>query len=641
MASAPLNEIASNAVAQEHDDAAAAVAAYLHQHETKGLLRFITCGSVDDGKSTLIGRLLHDTKRLFDDQLSALASDSRRHGTQGDEIDFALLVDGLAAEREQGITIDVAYRFFSTDQRKFIVADCPGHEQYTRNMATGASTADVAVVLVDARKGLLTQTRRHSYIVSLLGIRHVLLAVNKMDLVGYDEGVFERIVDGYRELATQLGIEHVTAVPLSALKGDNLLERSPHTPWYGGPSVLEYLETVDTTRDRGDIGLRLPVQWVNRPDQNFRGFAGTVASGEVRPGDAVVVLPSGRRTRVDRIVTADGDLSVAAAGQAITLTLADEIDISRGDVIAAAARPCEVADQFAAHLLWMGEQRLLPGRPYWLKIGTRTVTASVTEIKHKVDVNTQAHLAAKHLELNEVAYCNISLDQPIPFEAYRDNRDLGAFILIDRQTNATVAAGTLDFALRRAGNIHWHHADIDQAARAHSLGQTPRCAWFTGLSGSGKSTIANLVEKKLHAMGHHAYILDGDNVRHGLNKDLGFTDEDRVENIRRVAEVARLMTDAGLIVLVSFISPFRAERRMARELFGEGEFIEVFVDTPLSVAEARDAKGLYAKARAGKIPNFTGIDSPYEIPQSPELRLDTTSATAEALAQQVVDRLLG
>ena len=641
MASAPLNEIASNAVAQEHDDAAAAVAAYLHQHETKGLLRFITCGSVDDGKSTLIGRLLHDTKRLFDDQLSALASDSRRHGTQGDEIDFALLVDGLAAEREQGITIDVAYRFFSTDQRKFIVADCPGHEQYTRNMATGASTADVAVVLVDARKGLLTQTRRHSYIVSLLGIRHVLLAVNKMDLVGYDEGVFERIVDGYRELATQLGIEHVTAVPLSALKGDNLLERSPHTPWYGGPSVLEYLETVDTTRDRGDIGLRLPVQWVNRPDQNFRGFAGTVASGEVRPGDAVVVLPSGRRTRVDRIVTADGDLSVAGAGQAITLTLADEIDISRGDVIAAATRPCEVADQFAAHLLWMGEQRLLPGRPYWLKIGTRTVTASVTEIKHKVDVNTQAHLAAKHLELNEVAYCNISLDQPIPFEAYRDNRDLGAFILIDRQTNATVAAGTLDFALRRAGNIHWHHADVDQAARAHSLGQTPRCAWFTGLSGSGKSTIANLVEKKLHAMGHHAYILDGDNVRHGLNKDLGFTDEDRVENIRRVAEVARLMTDAGLIVLVSFISPFRAERRMARELFGEGEFIEVFVDTPLSVAEARDAKGLYAKARAGKIPNFTGIDSPYEIPQSPELRLDTTSATAEALAQQVVDRLLG
>ncbi len=641
MASAPLNEIASNAVAQEHDDAAAAVAAYLHQHETKGLLRFITCGSVDDGKSTLIGRLLHDTKRLFDDQLSALASDSRRHGTQGDEIDFALLVDGLAAEREQGITIDVAYRFFSTDQRKFIVADCPGHEQYTRNMATGASTADVAVVLVDARKGLLTQTRRHSYIVSLLGIRHVLLAVNKMDLVGYDEGVFERIVDGYRELATQLGIEHVTAVPLSALKGDNLLERSPHTPWYGGPSVLEYLETVDTTRDQGDIGFRLPVQWVNRPDQNFRGFAGTVASGEVRPGDAVVVLPSGRRTRVDRIVTADGDLSVAAAGQAITLTLADEIDISRGDVIAAATRPCEVADQFAAHLLWMGEQRLLPGRPYWLKIGTRTVTASVTEIKHKVDVNTQAHLAAKHLELNEVAYCNLGLDQPIPFEAYRDNRDLGAFILIDRQTNATVAAGTLDFALRRAGNIHWHHADIDQAARAHSLGQTPRCAWFTGLSGSGKSTIANLVEKKLHAMGHHAYILDGDNVRHGLNKDLGFTDEDRVENIRRVAEVARLMTDAGLIVLVSFISPFRAERRMARELFGEGEFIEVFVDTPLSVAEARDAKGLYAKARAGKIPNFTGIDSPYEIPQSPELRLDTTSATAEALAQQVVDRLLG
>ncbi|TWI09491.1 sulfate adenylyltransferase subunit CysN [Aerolutibacter ruishenii] len=621
-------------------DAAAAVAAYLHQHETKGLLRFITCGSVDDGKSTLIGRLLHDTRRLFDDQLSALASDSRRHGTQGDDIDFALLVDGLAAEREQGITIDVAYRFFTTDKRKFIVADCPGHEQYTRNMATGASTADVAVVLVDARKGVLTQTRRHSYIVSLLGIRHVLLAVNKMDLVGYDEGVFERIVEGYRELAAQLGIGHVTAVPLSALKGDNLLSHASTMPWYTGPSVVEFLEGVDVSRDRGDVGFRLPVQWVNRPNQDFRGFCGTVAAGEVRRGDAVVALPSGRRSVVERIVTADGDLAVAGPGQAITLTLADELDISRGDVIAVAANPCEVADQFAAHLLWMGEQRLLPGRPYWLKIGTRTVTATVTEIKHKVDVNTQARLAAKHLELNEVAYCNIGLDQPIPFEAYRDNCELGAFILIDRQTNATVAAGTLDFALRRAGNIHWHPADIDQSARALSLGQAPRCAWFTGLSGSGKSTIANLVEKKLHAMGRHTYVLDGDNVRHGLNKDLGFTDEDRVENIRRVAEVARLMTDAGLLVLVSFISPFRAERRMARELFAEGDFIEVFVDTPLPVAEARDVKGLYAKARAGKIPNFTGIDSPYEAPQAPELRLDTTTASADALADLVVARLL-
>ncbi|AWV06583.1 sulfate adenylyltransferase subunit CysN [Marilutibacter maris] len=621
-------------------DAGQAVAAYLEQHETKGLLRFITCGSVDDGKSTLIGRLLYDTKRLFDDQLAALESDSRRHGTQNGEIDYALLVDGLSAEREQGITIDVAYRFFSTEQRKFIVADCPGHEQYTRNMATGASTADVAVVLVDARKGLLTQTRRHSYIVSLLGIRHVLLAVNKMDLVGYDQAVFDDIVGGYRELAAQLGIEHVQAVPLSALRGDNLIERSPQTSWYGGPSVLEYLETVDPRRDQAGTGLRLPVQWVNRPNQDFRGFAGTIAAGTVRPGDSVVALPSGRRSQVARIVTADGDLAHAGAGQAVTLTLTDELDISRGDVIAASAQPPELSDQFAAHLLWMGEHSLLPGRPYWLKIGARTVGATVTEIKHKIDVNTQDRLAAKHLELNEVALCNLHLDQSIPFEAYRDNRALGGFILIDRMSNATVAAGTLEFALRRAGNIHWQHVDVDKAARSASKGQAARCVWFTGLSGSGKSTIANLVDKRLHAMGRHAFVLDGDNVRHGLNKDLGFTDEDRVENIRRVAEVARLMTDAGLIVLVSFISPFRAERRMARELFGEDEFIEVFVDTPLDVAEQRDVKGLYAKARAGKIPNFTGIDSPYEQPETAELVLDTVSQSAEDLAEQVIRKLL-
>ena len=626
---------------QPAEDAATAVAAYLEQHEHKQLLRFITCGSVDDGKSTLIGRLLHDTKLLLDDQLAALEADSRRHGTQNGQIDFALLVDGLQAEREQGITIDVAYRFFSTDQRKFIVADCPGHEQYTRNMATGASTADLAIVLVDARKGLLTQTRRHSYIVSLLGIRHVVLAVNKMDLVDHDQAVFARIADDYRALAAQLNIPNVTCIPLSALNGDNMLSRSDRMPWYAGPTLLEHLETVDVSHARRDLGLRLPVQWVCRPDQNFRGFAGTLVSGTAKVGDEIVALPSGRRSKIARIVTGDGDLDSAITGQAITLTLEDEIDISRGDVIAAATSPAQVADQFAAHLLWMGEHALLPGRPYWLKIGARTVGASVTEIKHRVDVNTQDHLAAKHLELNEVGYCNLHLDQPVAFESYADSRELGAFILVDRQTNGTVAAGTLDFALRRAANIHWQHLEVDKAARARSLGQSPRCVWFTGLSGSGKSTVANLVEKRLAALGMHTYILDGDNVRHGLNKDLGFSEEDRVENIRRVAEVSRLMVDAGLIVLVSFISPFRAERQMARELFEGDEFVEVHVDTPLEVAEGRDVKGLYAKARAGKIPNFTGIDSPYEAPVSPELRLDTVANTPEDLAEAVVRRILG
>ncbi|HEY5804031.1 MAG TPA: sulfate adenylyltransferase subunit CysN [Lysobacter sp.] len=622
------------------ETATSEVAAYLQRHETKGLLRFITCGSVDDGKSTLIGRLLYESRALFDDQLSALESDSRRHGTRNGEIDYALLLDGLSAEREQGITIDVAYRFFSTDKRKFIVADCPGHEQYTRNMATGASTADVAVVLVDARKGLLAQTRRHTYIASLLGIRHVLLAVNKMDLVGFDFAVFDEIVAGYRVLADHLGIANVQAVPLSALQGDNLIQRSTNTPWYDGPSVLEYLENVDASRSDADIGFRLPVQWVNRPDQDFRGFAGTIAAGAVRPGDEIVVLPSGRRSTVARIVTAVGDLALVGEGQAVTLTLRDELDISRGDIIADAHKPPQVADQFAAHMLWMGEQALLPGRPYWLKIGTRTVSASVTEIKHKIDVNTQEPLAAKHLELNEVGYCNLYLDQPVPFEAYADSRTLGGFILIDRQSNATVAAGTLEFALRRAGNIHWQHLDVDKTARARIKGQLPRVLWFTGLSGSGKSTIANLVDKRLHTLGYHTFILDGDNVRHGLNKDLGFTDEDRVENIRRVAEVAKLMADAGLIVLVSFISPFRAERRMARELFDSGEFVEVFIDTPLAVAEKRDVKGLYAKARAGQLRNFTGIDSPYEIPEAAELKLDTVNDTAEHLAQRVIDYLL-
>ncbi|MFP7722480.1 sulfate adenylyltransferase subunit CysN [Lysobacter sp. A3-1-A15] len=621
------------------DDPTAQVATYLQQHETKDLLRFITCGSVDDGKSTLIGRLLHDTKLLLDDQVAALEADSRRHGTQGDDIDFALLVDGLAAEREQGITIDVAYRFFGTDQRKFIVADCPGHEQYTRNMATGASTADLAIVLVDARKGLLTQTRRHSYIVSLLGIRHVVLAINKMDLVDYDQGTFDAIEAGYRELAGQLGIPHVTAIPLSALRGDNMLEPSAAMPWYDGPQLLGHLETVEVERAATGEAFRMPVQWVCRPNHEFRGFAGTVVAGVVEPGMDIAVLPSGRRSKVARVVTQDGDLARATAGQAVTLTLADEVDASRGDVIAAASSPPEVADQFAAHLLWMDDQPLLPGRPYWLKIGSRTVGAQVTEIKHKVDVNTQDQLAAKHLELNEVAYCNLYLDQPVAFEKYADNRQLGAFILIDRQTNATVAAGTLDFALRRAGNIHWQHVDVDKAARARIKHQTPRCVWFTGLSGSGKSTIANLVEKKLLAQGLHTYILDGDNVRHGLNKDLGFTDEDRVENIRRVAEVARLMVDAGLIVLVSFISPFRAERRMAREMFEIGEFVEVFVDTPLEVAEQRDVKGLYAKARAGQLQNFTGVDSDYEPPTDPELRLDTVGCSATDAAAAVIAKL--
>ena len=615
------------------------IATYLKQHEAKPLLRFITCGSVDDGKSTLIGRLLYDSKRLFDDQLAALEKDSRRHGTQGERIDYALLLDGLAAEREQGITIDVAYRYFDTDKRKFIVADCPGHEQYTRNMATGASTADLAVVLVDARKGLLTQTHRHSYIVSLLGIRHVVLAVNKMDLVDFDEAVFARIATDYRALARRLGIAEVTCIPLSALEGDNLSSRSTRTPWYNGPALLEHLEQVQVDAQEGGGSLRLPVQWVNRPHQNFRGYAGTLAAGEVKPGDEVIVLPSARRSRVSRVLDAEGDVASATAGQAVTLTLADEIDISRGDVIAAAGDPPEVADQFAAHLLWMSDAPLLPGRPYWLKIGARTVSATVTEIKHRIDVNTQEHLAAKRLELNEVGYCNLSLDEPIPFEAYARNRTLGGFILIDRYDNGTAAAGTLDFALRRAGNVHWQHVDVDKAARARQKGQVPKVLWFTGLSGAGKSTIANLVDKRLHALGYHSFLLDGDTVRHGLNRDLGFTDEDRVENIRRVAEVAKLMADAGLIVLVSFISPFRAERRMARERFAQGEFIEVFVDVPLAVAEARDVKGLYRKARAGLIPNFTGIDSPYEAPEHPELHLDAGAGDPEAMALQVLAHL--
>lgn len=615
--------------------------AYLVAHQHKSLLRFITCGSVDDGKSTLIGRLLYDSKMIFEDQLAALEADSRRVGTQGGAIDFALLVDGLAAEREQGITIDVAYRFFATDKRKFIVADTPGHEQYTRNMVTGASTADAAVILIDARKGVLTQTRRHAYLVALLGIRHVVLAVNKMDLVGWDQGVFDAIVAEFRAFADQIGLPGFTAIPISGLGGDNMASKSEASPWYDGPILMDWLETVQVEDDLQAQPFRMPVQWVNRPNLDFRGFSGLIASGVVQPGDRIRVLPSGRETRVARIVTQPGDLPQAVAGQSVTITLTDEVDVSRGDLLVAADAPSPVAGQFEATLVWMDDEPLPPGRTYLLKIGARTVGASITEIKHRVNVNTLEHTAAKRLELNEIGVCNLLLDQPIPFEPYADNRALGGFILIDRISNRTVGAGLLNFALRRADNIHWQHTDVTKQSRAALKRQRGQVVWLTGLSGAGKSTIANLVEKRLHALGRHTYLLDGDNVRHGLNKNLGFTDEDRVENIRRVAEVAKLMVDAGLIVLTAFISPFRAERRMAREILQDGEFIEVFVDTPLAIAEARDVKGLYAKARAGQLKNFTGIDSPYEAPEAPELRIDTTAMTPVEAAERIVEWLEG
>ena len=613
---------------------------YLRTHEQKGLLRFITCGSVDDGKSTLIGRLLFESKMLFEDQLAALEADSKKMGTQGEAIDFALLVDGLQAEREQGITIDVAYRFFSTDRRKFIVADTPGHEQYTRNMVTGASTADAAIILVDARKGVLTQTRRHSYLVSLIGIRHVVVAVNKMDLVGYNEATFRTIVADYTEFAKQLGIEDVTFIPMSAFKGDNVTAPSERMPWYRGTTLMQFLETVEVDEDRLQRNpFRLPVQWVNRPNLDFRGFAGTVASGTIRPGDRVRVLPSGRESRVGRIATFDGDLTLAVAGQSVTLTLADEIDISRGDVIAAHDAPTEVADQFEATIVWMDEQPMLRGRTYLMKIGAKDVNATIAPLKYRVDINTLQHVPAEKLELNEIGVCEIELDQGIAFDAYKENRDTGGFILIDRMTNHTIGAGMLHFALRRAHNIHLHALDVNKAARSALKGQKPCVLWFTGLSGSGKSTIANLVDEKLHAMRRHTYLLDGDNVRHGLNKDLGFTDVDRVENIRRIAEVAKLMVDAGLIVLTAFISPFRSERRMARALLHEGEFIEIFVDTPLALAESRDPKGLYKKARAGELKNFTGIDSPYEEPEVAEIRVNTSTMSAEQAADTIIATL--
>ena len=615
--------------------------AFLEQHRHKSLLRFITCGSVDDGKSTLIGRLLYDSRTVFDDQMAVLEADSRRIGTQGAAIDFALLVDGLGAEREQGITIDVAYRFFSTERAKFIVADTPGHEQYTRNMVTGASTADLAVILVDACRGVLTQTRRHSHIVHLLGVRHLVLAVNKMDLIDYDQARYEAIVAEYRQFANGIGIDGFTAIPVSALRGDNVARRSEAMPWYGGPTLIGHLDAVelDAVRDQGRP-FRMPVQWVSRPDPGFRGFAGLVASGTIRPGDPVRVLPSGRTTRVARIVTMDGDLPVAAAGQSVTLTLGDEVDCSRGDVLAAADAPPEAADQFEASLVWMADEAMLPGRPYWLKLATQTVTAQVHAPKYQVNVNTLEHLAARTLELNAIGVVTLSTDRPIVFEPYADSRTLGGFVLIDKISNATAAAGMIRFALRRSQNVHWQAALVTRDSHARQKGQSPALVWFTGLSGAGKSTIANLVQKRLYALDKHSFLLDGDNVRHGLNRDLGFTDADRVENIRRVGEVAKLMTDAGLIVLTAFISPFRAERRMVRDMMPAGEFIEVHVDATLEDAERRDVKGLYAKARAGRLSHFTGIDSPYEPPEHAELRLDTAALTPEQAAERVVELVL-
>ncbi len=615
------------------------IAALLDAHEHKDLLRFLMCGSVDDGKSTLIGRLLYETRSLYADQLVALAADSNRVGTRGDELDFALLTDGLQAEREQGITIDVAYRHFSTEHRHFIVADAPGHDQYTRNMATGASTSDCAVILVDARQGVVTQTRRHSYVVSLLGIHRVLLAVNKMDLVGYDPSTFDEIRRACLAFADRIGLDGVTCIPVCATRGDNVCERGQDLHWFDGPSLLRYLETVEVPRSLAVADFRLPIQWVNRASAEFRGFAGTVVSGVVHPGDEIVVAPSGRRTRVDRIVTQDGDLGAARAGQAITLTLADDVDTSRGDLIAAAAAPPQVANQLQATIVWMHDEPMLRGRSYVMRIGTTTVTATVAPLKYKLNVDSLEHVAATKLELNEIGVCDLELSRAVAFDPYAENRDTGAFILIDRITNDTVGAGMIRFGLRRADNLHWQALSIDCAARARRAHQTPCVVWLTGLSGAGKSTIANRVEVELYARGHHTYILDGDNVRQGLNRDLGFTDADRVENIRRVAEVARLMIDAGLIVIVSFISPFASEREMARGLFGADEFFEVFVDAPLSVVEARDPKGLYGKARRGELTNFTGIDSPYEPPRSADLRLDTAMLSPKSAAAAVIEML--
>ncbi len=612
---------------------------YLQEHEHKSYLRFITCGSVDDGKSTLIGRLLYDTKLILEDQLASLKNDSKKVGTQGDDIDFALLVDGLAAEREQGITIDVAYRYFSTDKRKFIVADTPGHEQYTRNMATGASSADVAVILIDARKGILTQTKRHSYIVSLLGIRHVVIVINKMDLVDYSEEIYQKIEDQYRSFSSRLNFSNISFVPLSALKGDNIINISPQMPWYHGLAFLNILETIDLAKTAHQKPFRMPVQWVNRPNLDFRGFSGTIASGTIKPGDQIIALPSAKTSTIKSIVTADGDLEIAYADQAITITLKDEIDISRGDVISEVKIRPEITDHFQAHIIWMDDQPMLPGRSYLIKTNNKTVSGEVTELKYKVNINSLEHDAGKILELNEVGVCNFKVDDAIVFEAYQENRILGSFILIDKISNMTVGAGMINFGLRRATNVHWQAVDVNKSARSAQKHQKPLVLWFTGLSASGKSAIANMVEKKLLALGKHTYLLDGDNVRHGLNKDLGFVDADRVENIRRVGEVAKLMVDAGLIVLTAFISPFRAERNMVRNMLGEDEFMEIFVDTPLDICEQRDPKGLYKKARSGEIKNFTGLDSPYEEPECADIHLYSANMEIEEAADIVVEKI--
>jgi bifunctional enzyme CysN/CysC len=615
--------------------------AYLETHQHKSLLRFITCGSVDDGKSTLIGRLLYDSKMIFEDQLEALAADSKKVGTQGQEIDFALLVDGLAAEREQGITIDVAYRFFSTEKRKFIVADCPGHEQYTRNMVTGASTADLAVILIDARKGVLVQTRRHSYLAKLIGIKNVVLAVNKMDLIDYDQARYDAIVADYTKFAAEIGLSGFVAMPISGFKGDNITALSPNTAWYTGKPLIEHLETVELDNEGDQAGpFRLPVQWVNRPNLDFRGFSGLIATGSVKPGDAVRVLPSGKTSTVTRIVTLGGDLDEAVAGQSVTLCFADEVDCSRGNVIAMADAPPEVSDQFEATIVWMDDAALHVGRSYWLKLGTQLVSATIHAPKYTINVNTMEHLAAKTLELNAIGVAELATDKSLVFEPYAESRALGGFILIDKLTNRTVGAGMLHFSLRRAQNVHWQATDVSREAHAALKNQAPKVLWFTGLSGSGKSTIANEVEKSLNLMNRHTFLLDGDNVRHGLNKDLGFTEADRIENIRRVGEVAKLMADAGLIVLTAFISPFRAEREMVRSMLPAGEFVEIFVDTPLEVAEARDVKGLYKKARSGTLKNFTGIDSPYEAPQHPEIRVNTVEMTPAEAAEFIVRQLM-
>jgi bifunctional enzyme CysN/CysC len=621
--------------------------AYLEQHQHKSLLRFITCGSVDDGKSTLIGRLLYDSKMIFEDQLSALEADSKRVGTQGGEIDFALLVDGLAAEREQGITIDVAYRFFATEKRKFIVADCPGHEQYTRNMVTGASTADLAILLVDARKGVIVQTRRHAYLAYLIGVKNIVLAVNKMDLINFDRARYNEICDDFRAFAKEVGIDdEFTCIPISGLDGDNITSRSANTPWYGGDTLMAHLETVGIDNDAAGLKpFRMPVQWVNRPNLDFRGFSGQVATGSIAVGDGVRILPSGKTSTVSRIVTLGGDLDQAVTGQSVTLCLADEVDCSRGDVISIADTPPEVANQFEAGIVWMADEPMIVGRAYWMKLGTQTVSAIVQEPKYQVNVNTMEHLAAKTLELNAIGVAEIATDKPIVFESYADshagpNKVLGGFILIDKITNATVAAGMLNFSLRRAQNVHWQATDIGRDDHAALKNQKPKLLWFTGLSGSGKSTIANEVEKRLNLMNRHTFLLDGDNVRHGLNKDLGFTEADRIENIRRVGEVAKLMTDAGLIVLTAFISPFRVERDMVRAMLPDSEFIEIFVDTPLEVAEARDVKGLYKKARSGQLKNFTGIDSPYEAPENPEICVNTVEMTAAEAADHIIRQIM-